>query len=217
MPKDKMRIYAVADIHGQSEKIELIKNNSLQLNPDVIVVAGDITNYTGSTRILAVLNDIPVPVLAVRGNTDRSRVENLFKYFSNISPLHLRRVIIDDIPFVGLSGCIPIPFSSRICLNQEQIIEKLKPMIKSNSVLVAHPPPRGTLDEVLRRFHTGCRGLTEVVKMCRPRLMINGHIHERPGSAFLGRTLVVNCAMGKNHAGAVIDMDNKNNLTVEIL
>ena len=212
-----MRIYAVADIHGQSDKIELIKNNSLQLNPDVIVVAGDITNYTGSTRILAVLNDIPAPVLAVRGNTDRSRVENLFKNFSNISPLHLKRVTIGSTPFVGLSGCIPIPFSSRICLNQAQIFEKLKPMIKSNSVLVAHPPPRGTLDEVLRKFHAGCRGLTEVIKICRPKLMISGHIHERPGSSFLGRTLVVNCAMGKNHAGAVIDIDNKNNLTVEIL
>lgn len=212
-----MRIYAVADIHGRSDKIALIRDNTLQLNPDVLVVAGDINNYTGSTGILAQLNDIPVPVLAVRGNTDLPRTENQFKDFPNISPLHLKQVTIGGTPFVGVSGCIPIPFSSRICFNQVQVMEKLKPLIKSNSVLVAHPPPWGTLDEVFGRFHAGCRRLTKVIKMCQPILMICGHIHERPGSAFIGKTLVVNCTLGRNQAGAVIELDNENNLKVEML
>jgi uncharacterized protein len=212
-----MRIYAVADIHGRSDKIALIRDIALQLNPDVLVVAGDITNYTGSAGVLAQINDIPVPVLAVRGNTDLSRVENMFESFSNILPLHLKQVTIGSTPFVGVSGCIPIPFSSRICLNQLLVIEKLKSLIKSNSVLVAHPPPRGLLDEVLGRFNAGCRSLTKLIKMCRPVLMICGHIHERPGSAFIGKTLVVNCALGKNNAGAMIELDNENNLKVEML
>ena len=212
-----MRIYAVADIHGHSDKIALIRYNTLQLNPDVLVVAGDITNYIGSAGILAQLNDIPVPVLAVRGNTDLSKVENMLEDFPNISPLHLKQVTIGSTPFIGVSGCIPIPFSSRICLNEMQVIEKLKPLIKSNSVLVAHSPPWGTLDEVFGRFHAGCRSMTKVIKMCRPMLMICGHIHERPGSVFIGETLVVNCALGKNHAGAMIELDNENNLKVEML
>lgn len=212
-----MRIYAVADIHGRSDKIALIINNTLQLNPDVLVVAGDITNYTGSAAILAQLNDIPVPVLAVRGNTDLSRVESLLEYFPNISPLHLKRVTIGSTSFVGINGCIPIPFSSRICLNQLQVIEKLKSLIKSNSVLVAHPPPWGTLDEVFGRFHAGCRSLTKVIKMCRPMIMICGHIHESPGSVFIEKTLVINCALGRKHAGAMIELDKDNNLKVEML
>jgi len=212
-----MRIYAVADIHGRSDKIELIRGNTLQLNPDVLVVAGDITNYTGSAGILAQLNDIPVPVLAVRGNTDPLRVENLFEYFSNISPLHLKQVTIGRTPFVGASGCIPIPFSSRICLNQAQVIKKLKALIKRNSVLVAHPPPWGTLDEVFGKFHAGCHSLEKAIKICRPMLMICGHIHESSGSVFIGQTLVVNCALGKNHAGALIELDKDNNLKVEML
>ena len=212
-----MRIYAVADIHGRSDNIALIRDNTMQFNPDILVVAGDITNYTGSAGILAQLNDIPVPVLAVRGNTDLSRVENLFECFSNISPLHLRQVTIGSTPFVGVSGCIPIPFSSRICLNEIQVIEKLKPLIKSNSVLVAHTPPWGTLDEVFGRFHAGCRSLTKVIKTCQPMLMICGHIHERPGSVFIGKTLVVNCALGRNHAGAMIELDNENNPKIEML
>jgi Icc-related predicted phosphoesterase len=212
-----MRIYAVADIHGRSDKIALIRDITLQLNPDVLVVAGDITNYTGSAGVLTQINNLPVPVLAVRGNTDLSRVENMFEYFSNISPLHLKQVTMGSTPFVGVSGCIPIPFSSRICLNQLLVTEKLKSLIKSNSVLVTHPPPRGTLDEVLGRFNAGCRSLTKLIKICQPVLMICGHIHERPGSACIGKTLVVNCALGKNHAGAMIELDNENNLKVEML
>ena len=212
-----MRIYAVADIHGRSDKISLIRSNTLQLDPDVLVVAGDITTYTGSARILAQLNDIPVPVLVVRGNTDLSRVENLFKDFPNIYPLHLKQVTIGSTPFVGVSGCIPIPFSSRICLNQVQVIKKLKSLIKSNSVLVTHPPPWGILDEVFGRFHAGCRSLTKVIKMRRPMLMVCGHIHESSGSVLIGKTLVVNCALGRNHAGAMIELDKDNNLKVEML
>jgi len=212
-----MRIYAVADIHGRADKIALIRDNTMQLNPDVLVVAGDITHYTASARILAQLNNISASVLAIRGNTDRLRVETLFEDFPNIFPLHLKQVTIGRTPFVGLSGCIPIPFSSRICLNQAQIIQKLKPLIKSNSVLVVHPPPRGTLDEVLGKFHAGCRSLTKLIKVCRPMLMICGHIHERPGSSYIGRTLVVNCTLGRNHAGAMIELDNEDNLKVEML
>jgi Icc-related predicted phosphoesterase len=212
-----MRIYAVADIHGRSDKIALIKDHTLQINPDVLVVAGDITNYTGSARILAQLNEIPVPVLAVRGNTDLARAESLLEYFPNISPLHLKQVTIGCTPFVGVSGCIPIPFRSRICFNQALVIKKLKSLIKSNSVLVAHPPPWGTLDKVLSRFHAGCRSLTKVIKMCQPMIMICGHIHESPGSVLIEKTLVINCSLGRKHAGAMIELNDKNNLKVEML
>jgi len=212
-----MRIYAVADIHGQPDKIKLILANTLQLNPDVLVVAGDIASYTGSAEILAQLNDIPVPVLAVRGNTDLPRIKNLLQFFSNISLLHLKQVTVCNTHFIGVSGCIPIPFSSRICLNQTKVVKELKPLIKSNSVLVAHPPPWGTLDKVLGRFHAGCRGLKKVINICRPMLMICGHIHESFGSVLFEKTIVVNCAIGNNHAGAIIELGKDKNIKVEML
>ena len=44
-----MRIYAVADIHGKPAKIAGILQAILELKPDALVVAGDITNYFNST------------------------------------------------------------------------------------------------------------------------------------------------------------------------
>ena len=211
-----MRIYAAADIHGRSDKIALIRKKMLKFNPDVLVVAGDITNYIGCNAVTQ-LNDIQVPVLAVRGNTDLPKIEKLINDYPNITPLHLNEAVINDIPFVGVSGTIPVPFSSRICFSEAGVVKQLKTLLSRRSVLVAHPPPWRTLDEVLGRFHAGCRSLKKVINKCQPWLMICGHIHERPGSALLGRTLVVNCAMGKNHAGAIIDLDKDKSPSVKML
>jgi Icc-related predicted phosphoesterase len=34
-----------------------------------------------------------------------------------------------------------------------------------------------------------------------------GHIHQRPGSRRVGRTLVINCSMGWRGAGAIVDLE----------
>ena len=89
-----MKIYAVADIHGRKDRIELIESNISKFRPDVLVVAGDITSYTGSVSVISRLNDMPVPVLAVRGNTDLPKVESLLEQFPNVSSIHLRKINI---------------------------------------------------------------------------------------------------------------------------
>jgi len=73
-----MRIYAVADIHGRPDRMRLIKKNTIKLKPDVLIIAGDITHFTHPVSTIARLNDMPVSVLAIRGNTDLKRVERLF-------------------------------------------------------------------------------------------------------------------------------------------
>jgi Icc-related predicted phosphoesterase len=182
-----------------------------------LIVAGDITHFTHPVPTIARLNDMTVPVLAIRGNTDLKRVERLIEKCPNITPLHLKKIVIDNVCFVGMSGTVPVPFSSRIGLREGPVLAKIMPLLNRDSVLVAHPPPWGTLDEVLGRFHAGCRSLRRIVSRVQPRLLICGHIHERPGTAFIGETLVINCAMGRTGAGAVIDLNIDQAPKVEML
>ena len=51
----------------------------------------------------------------------------------------------------------------------------------------------------------------------QPRLFVCGHIHERPGRAVLGKTLVVNCSMGRSGAGAWIEMETDREPAVSML
>lgn len=83
-------------------------------------------------------------------------------------------------------------------------------MLRTSSVLVTHPPPYGVRDRVLGRFHAGSRAVRRLVDLFSPALVICGHIHEQAGVETIGRTTVVNCAMGgRSGAGALISYDGE--------
>lgn len=212
-----MRIYAVSDLHGKRDRIARIRENISGLRPDVLVIAGDIANYTDSLSVIKDLNDMSVPVLAVRGNTDLSRVEALLERASNISSLHLNKIELKGVTFAGASGTIPIPFYSKLCLFERRIIEKIENLLERKTVFVAHPPPRGVLDEAFGRFHAGSRGLYTMIVRQQPRIFLCGHIHEKPGWRYVGETLVVNCNMGERRGGALVTYDGKNDVKVTML
>jgi putative phosphoesterase len=203
-----MRIYAVADIHGKSDRIALVKEKLPHIKPDALIIAGDITNYSNSAAVIEQFNDMPVPVLAIRGNTDLPKVDRLLDHYPNTTSLHLTEYKIEDIGFVGVSGTIPVPFNSRIAICEKKIMTALSTRINEKSVLVAHPPPRGILDQVFGRFHAGCRRLYQLVLQNQPKLLLCGHIHEAPGVASIGKTQVVNCCVTRFSKGAQVDFDS---------
>ena len=212
-----MRIYAVADVHGKADKIRRIRQNIEELEPEILIVAGDITNFKNSAAIIETFNLMPVPVLAVRGNTDTPKVDYWLERYPNTTSLHLKKHRLKDACFVGVSGTIPLPFRSRIGVCERKIVGKLADLLDEDSVLVAHPPPRGTLDEVFGRFHAGCRRLHQLVIDRRPKLLLCGHIHERPGVASLGNTRVVNCSMGRAGNGALVNLSSGAAITIEMI
>ena len=109
-----MRIYAAADIHGKASRIDLIKEKALHTGADVIVMAGDITGYIRPAPVIERLNKMPVPVLAVRGNTDLPATEKIFEKHANIYHMDLKKIRIKNIWFAGVSGTVPVPFRSRV-------------------------------------------------------------------------------------------------------
>ena len=212
-----MRIYAVADIHGKPDKIAMVREKTEALKPDVLVVAGDITNYFNSADVIEQFNHMPAPVLAIRGNTDLKKVNHLLDYYPNTSSLHLKEQTINGLKFVGVSGTIPVPFSSRIGLHEKRIINALAALVDDNSVLVVHSPPRGVLDDAFGKFHAGCRRLYHLVVQRQPRLVLCGHIHERPGIASIGQTTVVNCSVARTGRGAVVNFESDGSFRVQML
>jgi Icc-related predicted phosphoesterase len=212
-----MRVYAVADIHGKNDRFERIRDNLSDLKADILILAGDITNYTKPGKILSRLNALPVPVLVIRGNSDLKRVDRLFQVFPNCIPLHAVCTMIKSIPFVGISGTLPIPFRSRICLNEESNLKKIESLVNTHTVLVTHTPPRGYQDLVMGRFHAGSNGLLKLIKKRRPQIMICGHIHEDGGMSTVGKTRVVNCALSRTNSGALIVFENGNLAGLEMI
>ncbi len=212
-----MRIYAVADIHGKPAKIEQIRKVLSESKPDILVVAGDITNYFNAAGVVGQLNGMPVPVLAIRGNTDLPKVDRLLEHYPNTSSLHLKGQTISGVRFTGIGGTIPVPFNSRIGWREKGIFDRLTTLINKDSVLVVHCPPRGVQDKVLGKFHAGSRRLYQLISQRQPRAVLCGHIHESPGVAHIGRTPVVNCCLSRAGRGAIVDVDPHSAVTVKML
>jgi Icc-related predicted phosphoesterase len=201
-----VRLLAVADLHSRAARFERLAAAVARVTPDAVVVAGDLTSYVEPDRIIARLARLPVPVLAVRGNADLPVVGRLLDHYAVTEHLHLRAVLVGGVRVVGVSGTLPIPFATRVTLGEAEVLRRLEPLVERGTVLVAHPPPRGTLDEVFGRFHAGSAALRDLVLRREPAVLLCGHIHERTGIATLGRTLVVNCSVGRSGEGAVVTL-----------
>jgi hypothetical protein len=73
------------------------------------------------------------------------------------------------------------------------------------------------LDEAFGGFHAGCRRLYQLVVHHQPRLVLCGHIHERPGVASIGQTRVVNCNIARTGEGAMVDFGPEGSLKIKML
>ncbi len=205
-----MRIYALADIHGKKENIEILSLVANEFKPDIIVIAGDITSYFHWKSALTRLDLLGLPILCIRGNSDFKRVEHGLEKAKNLNFLDASPQYFQGVPFIGANGTIPLPFASRVCLREDRLFKTLLPQMNKDTVLVVHPPPRGICDKVGNKFSAGSGNLLDFVKTTQPRMVLCGHIHEQAGMEFVTNcipgTLVVNCAMNKDHHGAIIDL-----------
>ena len=212
-----MRIYAVADIHGKTEKIARILEVILRNTPDILVIAGDITNYFSPLKTLELLKNIPIPILGIRGNSDLKRVEGLLQNQENTTLLNHIPVTYQNSPFLGLNGTIPLPFASKICFKEAQRLDGIKYNITPQTILVVHPPPRGVCDKVGNRFSAGSFQLKTLIEKHPPLMVLCGHIHEQAGYQFFKNILVVNCAMNKTYSGAIIDYCKNKPLKIKMV
>jgi len=179
------------------------------VRPDVLVVAGDITGRLGNEPIYTALDRLPFPVLAVHGNTDTDNLEEVAKRYRNITPLHLRAEIVAGVTFFGLGGALSVPFLEKLHPRDDPHLAAAAAILGEETVLVTHTPPWGILDRGFAALHGGSQGLRKLIAKRQPRLHICGHIHEDRGTAAVGKTTVVNCSMGRQGTGAVIDIKKR--------
>lgn len=179
-----VRILAFADIHGRPERVARIRALVAEHSPHVVLLSGDLTHVDRGAEALDLLRALPVPVLAAPGNMD--------------GPAAVGEIARSG----GLAGGQPVTI---------QGVSFGGPDVQAAcDVLVTHEPPLGTLDLTLMRTRAGSRRVLDLLTRCRPSVLVCGHIHESPGVARSGETLVVNCSMGDGRtAGALIEITDE--------
>ncbi|WP_292469494.1 metallophosphoesterase [Methanolobus sp.] len=206
-----MRLFAIADPHGNYSKIKELL--AMAEDVDIVLIAGDITNFGPDEKALELFSLFTQPVLAVPGNCDQESIIDVIEN-SQATNLHKNSTIIEGIKFIGMGGSNPTPFCTPFEIQECDYEENLDRMRKESLntkeplVILTHAPPFGILDNV-GDTHVGCKALNAFLN--EADLIICGHIHEARGIQKYGKTLIVNPGMAALGFAALIDIDMENN------
>ncbi len=207
-----MHILAITDIHGrQGYNTEV---NKLISNADLVVIAGDLTNFGHDREAKSVIQKIQMlneKILAICGNCDYPDINNTLETMD--IKLQETAKVYNDVAFYGLAGCTKTPFSTPQEYSEQEIAATLAGFRKYENaryhVLVTHSPPAKTnLDRTFMGLHVGSKAIRDFIKAFKPDLVVCGHIHEARGVDKIGETIMINPGQFPKHY-AIIDMSDK--------
>ena len=200
-----MRLLALADIHGRSQKAKELITKTAPF--DALLLAGDITNFGPPESVVQIFEMVDRPIYSVPGNCDPPEVVSVLD--RNHINYDGRAERLAGFTLVGLGGSNPTPYDTPLEFTEKQLLQRLVGTtmgIQRPSLLLSHVPPLGILDKT--RFNT--YGGSPVVRdfMSLFDLVVCGHIHESQG-VHDGPPMVVNCGPAKNGYAAVIEFTGR--------
>jgi Icc-related predicted phosphoesterase len=215
-----VKIIVLADIHGQLEP--LVRMQKPLSEADIVLLAGDITNFGGTQQTRAVLDTLgrfAKRILAVPGNCDPQTVD---AYLTHASvKLHGRAVCGDGGGGVGAGGALPELGQLPNVAGEKMFTDALDRGLAQcqnpqRLILVTHQPAWNTaLDTVAPGRHAGNRAIRYFIDRTRPSLAISGHLHDIIGTDCLGPTTLLNPGPAKNSHYALINLTD-NDLRVQL-
>jgi Icc-related predicted phosphoesterase len=209
------RVLLLADLHGRYEKVD----SFLALDPDLVIIAGDITQFGPCEDAVELLDRIDVPCFAIPGNCDPPEILEALEESSAVS-LHGSTMTLGKMTLTGVGGSNKTPFGTPYELSEEEIeallSEATEKMTKNvHNILVCHAPPRGTLDRVgeARVGSTALRkSLTQFDLVCC------AHIHEAKGILEEDGAIIVNPGpAAEGHCALITLGDESRDITVELI
>lgn len=210
-----MKILAFTDFHGHQEAFRRAKELIETEKPDLVIVAGDVTNYefNRAKQHLTDLGGGGRPVYFVPGNMDSEDL-GAWSGANGVHGLHGRCVYCEGFALIGLGGSPHGPFRTIFEFSEEEAAELLEKALKDYGggklIVVSHCPPKDTaLDQVASGEHAGSTSVRKLVEKTQPVLVVSGHIHEAQGTDKIGSTVLVNTGPAQRGHYAKIVINDK--------
>ena len=209
------RVLLLADLHGRYGKMDAF----LSLDPDLVIISGDITQFGPCEDARDLLARIDVPCFVIPGNCDPREILQTLEESDAVS-LHGSTLTLGKLTLTGVGGSNETPFGTPYELSEEEIDSLLSEatgkMEKNvHNILVCHAPPSGTLDRV-GEASVGSTALRKHLKQFD--LVCCAHIHEARGIVEEDGTIVVNPGPAADGNCAIITLgDESRDIRVELL
>ncbi len=202
-----MKIIALADIHGGLGYLSAVAEEVRAA--DLVLIAGDITNFGGIVQIRHIIADLSGyhrNILAVGGNCDSPEAAGYIadKGFS----INSKCVEFDGVGFVGIGGSIADGQEQLGNSLEEHFANSLALIEKETCdveflVLVTHQPASRTTVG----GGSGSEAIYDFIERRQPILAVSGHIHENAGKDTIGDCTLVNPGPFNQGSYASIEID----------
>ncbi len=203
-----MNILLVSDLHGEADRISRLRHEAEAA--DMLLIAGDITNFGGraeAARVLETCSSLGLPLFLVHGNCDTAEAVRVIG--AQEGALHLASRLFSGFRLAGIGGSLPGPVQTPSTLDEEDFEKELReleiPRDETPLIFVSHQPPHGTCaDKVMKIRHIGSTALARWSEEAEPLVHICGHIHESACVGRMGRTVLVNPGSFRDGRYAVV-------------
>jgi hypothetical protein len=212
-----MKILAISDIHERIVKINKLKSalKEAGFNPELVVVAGDLTYFKDIDFALKILRKIreimDSRVIFIPGNCDPLELVGIREVGNDIVNIHARTMVIGNYVFYGVGGSGITPFNTLIEYSEEEFREILSNIkninMREKLIIVTHQPILGYFDEV-NGIHVGSQVFAEYLNALKPILWITGHVHEQTGFTRNNGTTIVHPGPLMKGYYALIELEN---------
>ena len=216
-----MKILVVADVHGETQKLNELAQTVDPKTIDILVCPGNMTDmFTAgqdfnqldvADMVIQKLLLFKKPVLCVPGNHDPYEIVDVFEeYGVNLHNTHKK---VRGVDFIGFGGA-PTPFNTLFEPTEEETKDGLEAAWQGAKppqfVLVTHNPPIGTkLDQLTSGEHVGSQAIRDFILHKKPLLAISAHIHEGRGDERVGETVCFNPGPLKDGHYGIVTIEGK--------
>lgn len=168
-----MRIAYAVDAHGNEVNIRKLISILSKGGVDALILGGD---YCADLNLITSLGK----TFIISGECDDTY---LTKHTRKLGIIIDGNVItLGGVKIGGVGGLSP----------HQSLRSLISRGITSLDILVTHLPPKGCLDIVLGRYHSGLSEVRDYVVRCGVKYVLTGHYHGNRGVCSLSNALVIN-------------------------
>lgn len=192
-----MRLAAVGDVHGLQHLADLIRDLDVLPRPDLLLLAGDLTERNDGEAfdrvVRAIRSRVDCPTYAVFGNNEYHQDHAAYASRSGLRFLEEEALDLEvagtRFRLVGSTGCLDRPtwwqrrHMPHLAHEYEARVASLDKLLDGDGfrILLTHyPPTHATMGEEKPEWRPelGSLRLERAVKARRVDLVIHGHVHK---------------------------------------
>ena len=193
--KDKLKILAASDIHGDKTLAKKLAEKAKKENVDLVILSGDLTFAEMSTEgIIGPFVKAKKKVLLIPGNHETVATADFLADMYGITNLHGYSMKMKNVGIFGCGGANIGPFEiseKDISYLLKKGYEKIKKIDKK--IMVTHVHPSKSKMENFSNIVPGSNAVKKAIEKFQPDIAICGHVHEAEGlEEKLGKTKLIN-------------------------